>query len=125
MTNVPELNLPIPATFERNLSAEFFASLDRDPTLSEEFLFHRIQLSGHMVDFVNQSPVYAHLERKIREMFLEGNTALLSANPTDHATIANAQVQVLAATKLMSIISEAIEDGVAAKQERVTRNQNV
>lgn len=123
--NLPDVVVPVRAAFERNLSADFFATLDRDPTLAEEFLFHRVQLSGHMVEWVNNSPVYAHLERKLREMFLEGNNVLLSANPTDHATIANAQVQVLAATTLMSIISEAVTDGAAAKQEQATRNQNV
>lgn len=122
MDKIPELNLPIRAAFERNISDEFLAGLDRDPTMSEEFLIHRIQISQHMAEWVNTSPVAAHLERKIREMFIEGNSALLSANPTDHAAIAEAQVQVLAATKLMSIISEAIEDGAAAKQERATRN---
>lgn len=120
--NLPGVN-PTRAVFERNISASFFATLDSDPTLAEEFLFHRMQVSQEFIDWVNNSPVYAHLERRIREMFLDANDALLSANPHDAPTIAEAQVQMLAATTLMSIISDAVRDGEVAKQERKQRNE--
>ncbi len=120
--NLPGIN-PTRAVFERNISESFFAALDTEPTLAEEFLFHRLQMGQEMIDWVNNSPVYAHIERKLREMFLEANNVLLSANPHDASVIAEAQVQILAATTLMSIISDAVKDGERAKQERQQRNE--
>ncbi len=114
---------PIRAEFDRNLTAAFMEGVDSNPTLLEEMFVHRIQIGETFMRFIRESPVYARLERKTREMFVDANSTLLEANPTDTAAIAEAQVQALAALKVMEIINEAIEDATLAKQESKVRNE--
>lgn len=113
---------PIRAEFDRNLTSAFMEGVDSSPTLLDEMFVHRIQIGEAFLRFIRESPVYARLERKTREMFVDANNTLLEANPTDTATIAEAQVQALAALKVMAIINEAVEEATLAKQESKLRN---
>lgn len=110
------------AAFERNLSEEFFETLDGDPTMVEELYFHRLRVTEEFVDRLNNDPVLARVERISREMFVESSLSLISCSPTDAAAIAEAQVNILAATKIMDIFASAITDGAQAKTERKATN---
>lgn len=111
------------AAFERNLSTEFFETLDHDATMVEELFFHRIRMSEAFIDRINNDPAFARVERECRQMFVESSLSLLECNPTDAAKIAEAQVNVLAATKIMAIFSQAVTDGQEAKKERIANQQ--
>ena len=108
------------AAYERNLSKEFFATLDNDPTMVEELFYHRLRMSEVFIDRLNSDPAFARVERQAREMFVESTNNLISCSPTDSASVAEAQVNILAATKIMDIFYEAVTDGAKAKMERQT-----
>lgn len=107
------------AGFERNLSSEFFETLDHDPTMVEEMFFHRLRMSAVFIDRLKNDPAFARIERECREMFVENSLSLLSCNPTDAAKIAECQVSILAATKIMDMFAAAVTDGQEAKKERI------
>ncbi len=111
------------AAYERNLSKEFFETLDSDPTMTEELFFHRIRMSEIFIDRLNNDPAFAHVERIAREMFVESSNSLISCSPTDTAAIAEAQVNILAATRIMDIFAAAVTDGAQAKMERETKQR--
>lgn len=111
------------AAFERNLSADFLETLDHDPTMVEELFFHRVRMSDIFVERLNTDPAFARVERECRELFVESSLSLVSCNPTDSAGIAEAQVNILAVTKIMDIFARAVTDGQEAKKERIANQQ--
>lgn len=115
MTNKRKAN-PVRAQKERYLDLDaYYSDNPEAASLAEELWHHQIHVGQVFRDFILNDPVYAALERRMRETFVDASGAMIQCNPSDAKGIMDAQVNARAAALLMNICDEIINEMNTAK----------
>ncbi len=123
---------PIPKTdarvkYVRNFDQVFNNMKPEDlmtDTLSNDFLYSTINIGEQAAHFFTDSMVGADFDRRLRMKFLKGFEALLAANPTDTAAVAEAQQECLVVINIYQTVAAQIEDKHVAQLDVYAREQS-
>lgn len=91
-------------------------------TLSNNFLYSTINVGEQAAHFFTDTVLGADFDRRLRERFLKGFEALLSAPATDAAAVSEAQQACLVVLGIYDTVAAQMQDRLSALQELKTRD---